>query len=95
MNTLSQALLAAAENVVKYQNFYDQWIVTSTIEACIQRQYPGFDYNPSRLPSSMAWAVTACDDFTVVNNKGIYRLNDNSDEASKIRGDAPPGFPRQ
>ena len=75
MNTLSQALLAAAENVVKYQNLYEQWIVTSTIEACICWQYPELNHNPNRLPSSMARAVPACDDFTFINPKGIYRFN--------------------
>jgi len=72
MNTTSQALLAAAENVVKYNNLYDQWIVTSTIEAGICRQYPEFDHDPTRLASSMTRAIPACDDFTFINPKGIY-----------------------
>ena len=74
MKSPSMALLAAAENVVKYQNIYDQWIATSTIEACICRQYPGLNHNPKGLPSSMARAIPACDDFTFINPKGIYRF---------------------
>ena len=74
MKSPSMALLAAAENVVKYQNIYDKWIATSTIEASICRQYPGLDHNPNRLSTSMTRAIPACDDFTFINPKGIYRF---------------------
>ena len=36
------ALLGAAENVVKYHNLYEQWIVTPTIETGICRQENGY-----------------------------------------------------
>ena len=68
----SLALLGAAKNIVQYQNFYDQWIVTSTIEECIQQQYPRFNHDPKRLASSMARANPPCDDHTFINLKGIY-----------------------
>ena len=70
----SSALLSAAENIVNYKNLYDQWIVTSTIEECIQQQYPGFDHDPKRMASSMARAIPSCDDHTFINLKGIYRF---------------------
>mmetsp|Transcript_48320 Transcript_48320/g.52232 ORF Transcript_48320/g.52232 Transcript_48320/m.52232 type:complete len:247 (-) Transcript_48320:203-943(-) len=69
----SSALLAAAENIIKYNNLYDRWIVTSTIEACIIYQYPDLDHDPNRLASSLAGMLPCCDEFSFPNSIGIYR----------------------
>ena len=69
----SSALLGAAENIINYKNPYDQWIITSTIEACIVHQYSGLDHDPKKLPTSLARELPCCDEFTFTNMKGIYR----------------------
>ena len=71
--TKSSALLGAAENIVNYKNLYDQWIVTSTIEACIIQQYPDLDHDPKQLANALSRSHPSCEDFTTANSKGIYR----------------------
>ena len=70
----ASALLGAAEYIIKYKNLYDQWIVTSTIEACIVQKYPDVDHNSEQLASSIAGSYPICDTFTIANSKGIYRF---------------------
>ena len=70
----SSAHLGAAENIIKYNNLYDRWIVTSTIEACIIHQYPDLDHDPKKLASSMAGLLPCCDKFSFPNSTGIYQL---------------------
>ena len=68
------ALLGAAEYIIKYKNLYDQWIVTSTIEACIVQKYPDLDHNPKKLVSSLASLLPCCDEFSFPNSTGIYQF---------------------
>ena len=74
LTSKAMALLAAAENIVKYNHLYDRWIVTWTIEACIIHHYPGLDHDPNRLASSLAGMLPCCDEFSFPNSTGIYRF---------------------
>ena len=58
--TQALALLGATENIIKYNNLYDQWIVTSNIEACIVHKYPDLDHNPNRLAGSLVETYLTC-----------------------------------
>ena len=68
------ALLGASQNIIKYNNLYDQWIITSTIEACIIHQCPDLEHDPNRLASSLAAMLPCCDEFSFPNSTGIYQF---------------------